>query len=713
MTTFWKVANPSRAQGALLALALAFTAQYLFTGEVFTRTIESDTWVWTPSFTWGVILLLAALACFAWATFGQQLNGVAGEAAAVPSGERGEVQLGLIGKRDMRFFVAAGIAYLASLVIYVLWGESWRVQLFWVLGIGLLIVPLWRRLTSAPHRAVRWEWALVVGITAIGFLLRYWRLTEIPDQIDNDLGLMGNYARLLIQHANYNWVGYSASQHLLSYDQTLAWGMRLFGQDHYGLVMRSVILGTLTLPLLYWLGRELFGRRVGLVAMVFLTVEYTPIQFSRTMFGPSATFFAVLVFYLLFRAMRERQAVWFVAAGAAMGLGLLNYDSGRVIPLIALALCGWDFLWQRETRRARIGHWAAVAFGAFVGFGPMLGFALLDFNNFIGRGNVVMLWEPRILQHEMGAYKVSTIGEVLIEQTRRAFLAFHLYGDGSPHFTLPYPMVSAVLAALLTLGLGYCLIRLRDNRHFVLVMWIVLTLILGGVLTYDPPYWPHLSITLPAVAIIAGIAVDRMVEIFSPISNRLGQQVVYLALGAILILTGVHNWQVYYDFAKDNAGPIVMVSRYVRTLPLGYTVYLVDAPFGWGMYTFKFFNVGFPGENTDTGLVKETSPAPNRPLLFLLLGDQELLSFLQTRYPGGKTEEHYNYTWENPLIFTSYAYAPKGITLPPPPVSPNRLSLPGWWLIGGVLLALGGWAGYRHWQTHRTVSRSQSDIIAA
>ena len=81
-------------------------------------------------------------------------------------------------------------------------------------------------------------------------------------------------------------------------------------------------------------------------------------------------------------------------------------------------------------------------------------------------------------------------------------------------------MLDVLTAALLVLGLGYCLARLRNPKHFTLVIWIVSVLALGGVFTNDPPYWPHLAITLPAVVVVAGLAT---VQVWESLTRPMGR----------------------------------------------------------------------------------------------------------------------------------------------------------------------------------------------
>ena len=685
----------------LAALALAFAAQYVFTGEVFTRFRDSNTWQWEPGYTLAATLLLAAMVCGGWAL---------SQSAQQDSPVETSITASDIGPHpsDWDWLIGAGGCYGLSLLLYLSTGENIWVDGLWCASIGLTLIPLWRRARAMrdAKEMVWWEWALVAALTVIGFGLRYWQLTEIPSRVDNDVALMGTHALELIRNGNYNWIGFSDSAHLLSYDQSLAWSMRLFGHDHYGLVIRSVIAGTLTLPLVFLLGRELFSRRVGLIAMALLTISYTHIHFSRILFGPTTTFFAVLIFYFLVRGLRTGQTPWFASAGVSMGLGLLIYDSSRVIPAVVLAVVGWLWLWRRPVFQGHLQNWGVFFLAALFAFGPMLGFAFQDFNSFVGRGNSVALWSPVVWEHETSSYGTTSVTDVIVEQVRHTFLTLHLYGDGSPHFMLPRPMVDPLTAALCALGASLCLLRLRSIQYFIPLVWVFLTFVLGGVITYDPPYWPHLNVALPAIVMMAGIAADRLIELLSPPVDQFGHLALQYILVGLIILTGVFNWQAYYDYVKDNAGDRILAVRYLNSLPPGYQVYMMSQRLSWNEFAFRFFNEGVPGQDLTFEQLLADPPVVNGPAVFLVYDRPDMLQRLRELYRGGEIREHRNN--EERVLFISYNVVPAGYTFAPAAQAFDPLSYPGWWLIGGGLILLLARAGFRLWQQRRRLIQASS-----
>lgn len=665
----------------LLAIAAGFLAQYLYTGEVFTRFVDSNTWAWSPEFTAASIVLAAALALAVWAFFPR------------PDEPDWLTRHLPPGRAAWRWVIAAGACYLLSAAVYLAVGENLVVQLLWAGAIGLLVYS--SRQTRAPARDMPMhalDWLLVLAATLAGFVLRYWRLTDLPSHVDSDVALMGSHALKLIQSGSYNWIGFSPSDHLLSYDQFLAWSMRLFGENHYGVVMFSVLSGTLTIPAIYFLGRELGGRSAGFFAMGLLTLSYTHIHFSRILFGAFGTLLAIIAFYLLVHGFRTQRTISFALSGIVLGIAMLIYDSGRVLPVIVLLLAGWQFTWRREVFKANRSNWILLFAGIFIGFGPMLAFALRNFELFNGRGNVVMLWTPEVWQHQMSTYNTTSGLNVIWQQTWRTFLTVFLTGDRSPHFSLERPIVSPLTAVFSVVGLGIALPRIRQLKWFLCLAWVFLTFVFGGVLTADPPYWPHLNIALPAVIVMAALGMQGIIDLLGGVTRRFGRQLVTVILVVLILVTGAFNWQAYYNHVDDNADLRIRISRYLDGLPDGYHVYMVSQDVNWDEAAYQFFNRNLSGENLPAEQLLSAPPPADRPAVFIVHNNDAVIPALESAYPHGRLRQHYSQ--EGDLAFTSYRYLPPGVSLPEERAPESPLALPGWRIIVGLFLAADAWLVY-------------------
>ncbi|MBL8078288.1 MAG: glycosyltransferase family 39 protein [Anaerolineales bacterium] len=677
----------SRFTAIVLAVCLAITAQYLFTGEIFTHQLDSNTWVWTANYSLALVMLVTAIALAAWSARGQQKAASETDESSVSSNPR------------RAWLIASAVSYILSLVLFVMVGENGLVRWLWVGGVVLLVISLWtvNKKGSTKNNVSTREWVLVGLIVLSGFLLRYWKLTEIPSHVDNDIALMGTFGLDLINTGQYNWIGFSGSEHLLSYDQFLAWGMRLFGHNHYGIVMTSVVLGTISLVYIFLLGRELGGSVVGLIAAGLLAISYTHIHFSRILFGNSSSFPAILVILMLLIGVRTREYLWFALSGIFAGVGMLLYDSSRVIPIVLLSVLIWMWLWQRPLLASLKRHWVLLLAGFLLAVGPVLVYAIQNFTYFSGRANVVVLWTPVAWEHQLATYKTTSPMVVLWQQTWRTFLTLHLTGDGSPHFAFQRPMVDPFTAMLFILGVGYAFSKLKDFRYFALLSWVFLTFVMGGVLTADPPYWPHLNIALPSIILIAALGSENFAEKLPYVFGKVGSKVYIWMLAGLIVFTGVQNWGIYYDYVRNNAGNRIRIARYVETLPSSYHVFLVSDNLSWNEFAFRFFSQGTTGTDLTPEMFLAEPPNLESPTVFILFRHPELASVLQELYPDGILENHYDVN--NLVSFISYRVVPSTLDAPPERGTANPLSSPGWLLIFGLVISWMGYIAYGHYSS--------------
>jgi hypothetical protein len=107
---------------------------------------------------------------------------------------------------------------------------------------------------------------------------------------------------------------------------------RIFGRGDVGLLSLSAVGGTLALPAVYWLGREVAGRQCGLVAMAIVALGRWPLVFSRWAWTGALLLPLVLAAAAAaIRAHRRRAAEWAAVAGLLVGLSLHTYVSAWAV----------------------------------------------------------------------------------------------------------------------------------------------------------------------------------------------------------------------------------------------------------------------------------------------------------------------------------------------------------------------------------------------
>ncbi len=665
----------------LPAALFALLSNYFFTGEFFTRYNDTSGDVWGRRQIAGSVFLLLAIGASVWAFRKRDDYPLpsASDAISAPP------------EPGLRAFFPALTAYLLSNVIYLVIGEIPVVRWTWLLSIALLLFPLWRQFSLKSLRSIAaWEYLVLVIIVFLAFILRYNDIDKLPLHVDNDVSIMGLRSRRLIENSDWRWVGMAMTVHPLSEHQFIAWSMRLFGVSLSGLSMFSILAGSATCIVVYGYGRILFNRWVGLLAAAFLAFNYVHIHFSRQVFGPLATLFVAAAGLFLVHGLRSGRLLSFALGGIALGAGLLDYYSARIGPLLMIGL--FVLWWFQRKRQIRIGylHWAVAVLGMLVVFGPNLIYGVIEFAQFSGRGRDVILWTDPAWAHLSQKYGSNGDAMVVLwEQFKRTLLAPFYFPDESTICHLRKPMLGAFTALCFIFGLGFCVRRCLRFSHALLVLWVGATFLFGGMLTIDPPFWPHLNIAVPGLSLIAAIGIERLVRRVTIECGGAVKKLAPAGLAAVVLFSGVHDWQVYYRFARDHAAGRVIAMRQIRSFSKEHRVYLISPEYKWEQETFQFFTPQIDGRNlSEKDLLKDIPPI-DKPTVFMVFEgtSPEVLKKLNAAFPYARRESFWD-GWGWPVLTQVEVYPPNYVFSPQRfrPPEPYYVDFAGWRLVALLLV---------------------------
>lgn len=117
----------------------------------------------------------------------------------------------------------------------------------------------------------------------------------------------------------------------------------LFGVKDYVAIAVSGVTGSLTVALLYLIGKSWFGRRIGVSAALMLaTAEYHLIFSRLALTDATFTFLFWAALGCLFQGLSTRKQSWYVAGGFATGLCWNTKYHG----LLPLAITGLWLMWR-------------------------------------------------------------------------------------------------------------------------------------------------------------------------------------------------------------------------------------------------------------------------------------------------------------------------------------------------------------------------------
>jgi len=144
-----------------------------------------------------------------------------------------------------------------------------------------------------------------------------------------------------------------------------------FEGDLYSLRILSVVFGSLTVPFLYLFGKEIYGRKEGLLSALFLCFSSYHSLYSRIIMLEAFTLFFVTAFLFFFwRACSDKKSIYAIIAGAMMGLAFdAKYISFFLIPAVIVYILWTSKFNFKALLDKRI---ILMFFFAFIFFLPLL-----------------------------------------------------------------------------------------------------------------------------------------------------------------------------------------------------------------------------------------------------------------------------------------------------------------------------------------------------
>jgi 4-amino-4-deoxy-L-arabinose transferase-like glycosyltransferase len=438
-----------------------------------------------------------------------------------------------------------------------------------------------RRLADLRSR----ELQMVAGLTLIATALRLPGLEHIPGGIHGDEGEFAVRALEVTQGGGPPPFGIALFGDPALYVYLLAPFVALLGATMEAVRLPSVLVGVATVPILYGLARDLFGRGVATIAALLLAVSAVHIHFSRLAVNVVwVPFFACLSLWFLKRGLDRRDELSLLLAGITAGLGVYSQFGARLTTLVlVLVLAGHLAAAPRAWR-----EWARAAMvtglGGLLALAPLLAYLSTDpdaLTRHVERRAIWEHWDD--LAGRYGTVPSDKLG-IIIEQARRTVGAFVSRPDpleGAQFYTfMDAPLLSRILGPLALLGLLALCLRLRRPEARLVLIWFAVPVVLASVLT-DVAGQSHRLIhpLLPAL-IAAALVLDGIRQLaFSRLSRPAALAVVLLVVLATM-LPGLRDTYRYFQTEVtaryDSDG--TAQARCLEALPDGTLALVLGAP---------------------------------------------------------------------------------------------------------------------------------------
>ncbi|HTP11139.1 MAG TPA: glycosyltransferase family 39 protein, partial [Anaerolineae bacterium] len=449
-------------------------------------------------------------------------------------------------------------------------------------------------------RKILIEWWPVLVLMLIAGALRFYELGAWPPGLYHDEAYNGLDAlRVLAGDHPLYFAANNGREPFFIYLVSLSVGW--LGRSVYAERFPAAVIGTLLIPATYFMARELFRRRVGLITAAITTITLWPIQLSLIgLRAGSLPLFIALSIGLGVQAYRSRRAWQWIITGIVYGLSFYTYLASRFTPLALGLILLIVLIAQRNKRQWR--NLIIFAITILIVATPLIITALTQWEVVMGRPGEVSIFNPAINHGD-------PIG-TLVRSMAAAVGMFFWRGDGIARHNVPYrPVFDPILAIFFAWGLIRLIVAalgptpppykplpdfLRpgsDMRFsprlpplsklaslFVLI-WIPVML-LPTILAEDSPHFLRAVGVLPIALIIPAIGLETLAQWLKVRGKRIlsyGSVIAVLIVGAAWTIRDYSAYAVNPETAYmfENAG--VQLTREARAdRRAGRQVYVAD-----------------------------------------------------------------------------------------------------------------------------------------
>ena len=466
--------------------------------------------------------------------------------------------------------VMAGV--LAALRVWRSDVDPWGFRL-WV--VALVALPVGGYLLHPPTLSIAslrdgWKYHVLAGLLlAVGILVRIYHLDRIPPGIFVDETNAAGDALRILSGWRGSPFGVGWFETPLGYVYYMAGLIKGFGPTYATLKAATLIPAVLTLAALYPLAYMLFGPRIAVLALAFLTFNRWHMTMSRWGWNEVAPpLFHILAVYFILKGSRTRNPGHYLLGGIWLGLGMYTYLASRLVVLAVVAYLLYRIVVERGyVRRAGVG--LVLFFLAYaLTFAPLATTYAKNPFTFLNRSKQVsILNDMRAAYHPdhplppavqtllRAAHMPTDISfRPLEESTVKHIRMFHIQGDFNPRHNIPgAPLLDPVTGVLFLYGLFYALRYPRDHRHGLLLTWLVMSM-LGGILSLvrEAPQAYRTLDAVIAVALMAGEVLGAM-PIPAPRRETVRRRIQGGVWAALILGAAVFNLRAFFHtWASDD-----------------------------------------------------------------------------------------------------------------------------------------------------------------
>lgn len=504
---------------------------------------------------------------------------------------------------------------------------------------------------------------MVVGTVILVLYFRFLQLNQVPGE------MIGDQAERLLAVNDIQmgrdpvFSSRNNGSEIFQYYWTdvILWltGTRL---SFFAMKLASAIAGVVTLIYIYLLGKEVADRTVGLLAVIFCGIAYWPNVLARSFLGGVFVplFMSAMLYYLI-KGLGLSQRNYFIAAGVALGLGLLSYRVFLVAPLVILLAFGLYCLHKQSKGKRLQALWGMLILfliGLII-FSPMLR---------------VIVSEPRVyffkVFSRLAEWERSYPGNgwLIFLKNLWSGITMFFWSNGNQwvESVVNRPALDFVSGGLLMVGVSLTLWNYFKNRHWLDLFLIlsILVLLLPSVLSIafpeENPSMSQASGAMVPVFILIAYAIFQVIRnLDEGFYTRWNKPLAVIIVLVLITLSASQNYKLvfkqymenYFASAMNTSEIAGVLTQFEETIGSSETAWVMGFPH-WVDTKLVAIAVGRIGDDFAMFPEKlpETTISDQAKMFILNKLDENGLDALRTLYPEGTSWEYTSITPEKSFL---------------------------------------------------------------
>ncbi len=423
--------------------------------------------------------------------------------------------------------VSLGVGYAHDTFV-----SGWQLWL-WLLCVAITVMTLFP--FQSPRFAISWTVVLLGLLAGIALLTRLAAIHGLPATLHAD---EAGTAYMTLTHLpvpsgdtlNPFRYGYNEQPALYHYLQKLS--ISLLGATPFGIRFPSAVAGTLAVLATYYCIHALDGRLTALMGAAVMAASSYHIHWSALALNNVwDTLWVPLMLGGYTWAWRGGSRLALLLGAMALGLAQYFYAGSRigVLLLVFLAIR----LWQRDPDPERMARQLGTfLLLATVVAAPVLIFAAANPANLLARFEQDLFWHGLAQGYGLGSFEIHV--SAILDQAVRSLTGFTTLPDQTGFFGGQVPLMLGLAAPMLAGGVIWACWR----REFLPVLWLGLTMFLGGFMLQATPSSSHFVVAIPALAWLIAKPLGALADAGRPV-------LAFLLLGVIMATDLVYYFGVY------------------------------------------------------------------------------------------------------------------------------------------------------------------------